>query len=310
MFDKLFHLFGWTNSQQQRFYHFLDTLHTVFSGKLPAKRVFAGLLAAAELICAAAFKSPVHPYGDTLDLTGYSLVFEDQFDGNTLDTDVWYYRSLGSGNAGCGFNAESQVRLQNGSMILTGEYLDEAHGAYGEGWYSAAVALKEWNCKGYYEIRCICNRDDSFWSAFWLQSSHSYDKDSRGGVGGAEIDILEATDFDSVLPSHRNSITQTVYCNGFDDDDEKIDKCQFHVVGDDIYNRFNTYGVLWTEDEYIFYVNGVESARTSFGLGVSEVPENLIVSLEIPEELPAAIAGNPTHRTEMIVDYVRIYQIQ
>ena len=309
MRGKLFRLLGWTNGQIQRFGHFTDMLRAVLHGKLPAKRTVAGLLAAAELFGAAVFKTPVRPYGDALDLTGYSLTFEDTFDGDTLDTDAWYYRSLGGGNAGCGFNAESQVRLEDGNMILTGEYLDDARGAYGAGWYSAAVALKEWYCKGYFEIRCICSRDDGFWSAFWLQSSHSYDSESRGGVGGAEIDILEATDFDAFLPSRHNSLTQTVYCNGADEDDEKIDKCQFDVVGSDIYNQYNTYGVLWTDDEYIFYVNGKESARTSFGLGVSEVPENLIVSLEIPQELPRKIAENTAHKTEMIVDYVRVYQI-
>ena len=309
MADKLFRLFGWTNAQQQRFYHWLEMLRKVFSGKPNAKRFLAGLLAAAELFCGAVFKAPVHPYGEALDLTGYELILNEEFDGDALDTDVWYYRSLGSGNAGCGFNAESQVQLRNGKMILTAEYLDEDHGAYGAGWYSAAVALNEWHCKGYYEIRCICSKGNGFWSAFWLQSSHSYDSESRGGVGGAEIDILEATDYDARLPSHHNSITQTVYCNGYDTDDEKIDKCQFSVVGDDIYNQYNTYGVLWTDEEYVFFVNGVESARTSFGHGTSAVPENLIVSLEIPQELPAEIADNPAYRTEMIVDYVRVYQL-
>ncbi len=308
MTRKLFRLLGWTNAQQQRFGHMLDVLRAVFSGKLPAKRALALLLAATELFCGAVFKAPVHPYGETLDLSGYELILNEEFDGDALDRDVWYFRSLGGGNAGCGFNAESQARVGDGRLILTGEYLDEQRGAYGAGWYSAALALKEWYCKGYFEIRCICNSDKGFWSAFWLQSSHSYDSESRGGVGGAEIDILEATDFHKILPSYHNNVTQTVYCNGSDADDEKIDKCQFNVVGKDIYRQYNTYGVLWTDDEYVFYVNGVESARTSFGLGVSEVPENLIVSLEIPQELPEKIANDPAYKTEMIVDYVRVYQ--
>ena len=32
---------------------------------------------------------PVVSHGAPLDLEGYSLVFEDGFDGETLDTDVW-----------------------------------------------------------------------------------------------------------------------------------------------------------------------------------------------------------------------------
>ena len=52
----------------------------------------------------------------------------------------------------------------------------------------------------------------------------------------------------------------------------------------------------------------METVRTSFGLGVSQVLENLIVSLEIPENLPKKITDNPDYKTQMIVDYVRVYQ--
>lgn len=307
MLEKMFALFGWTNAQKQLFLHWIDAVKEIFTGRHAFRRTLALLLTAAELFGAAVFKAPLHPRGEALDLTGYSLVMFDDFNGDKLDTDVWYSRGEGARRDGC--NASSQIAVSGGNLILTGEYRDAQRGMYGEGWYAAAVALKEWYCKGYFEIRCICNQGDGFWSAFWMQSSHSYDAESKGGVGGAEIDIMEASGFDSILPVNRNSVTQTVYCNGSDDDEENIDKCQFTAVGDDIYNKYNTYGVKWTDDEYIFYVNGVETTRTSFGLGVSQVPENLIVSLEIPENLPKSIAENHNYRTQMIVDYVKVYQI-
>lgn len=43
--------------------------------------------------------------------------------------------------------------------------------------------------------------------------------------------------------------------------------------GKNIYDEYNTYGVGWTEDEYIFYTNGVETARMSFSKGVCDVNE-------------------------------------
>lgn len=306
MLEKLFKLFGWTNGQKESFGLFLQAVKKLTGSKHSLMRFCALLLAAAELFGAAVFKAPVHPCGEALDLTGYELVVEDNFDGDTLDLDVWYHRGVGARRMG--YNAESQVSLKDGNLILTGEYRDAQHGAYGAGWYTGAIALKQWYRKGYFEIRCICNKGEGFWSAFWMQSNHSYDLESRGGIGGAEIDIFEASDYDALLPTNRNSVTQTVYCNGSDDDDENIDKCQFSAVGDDIYNKFNTYGLKWTDDEYIFYINGVETVRTSFGLGVSEVLENLIVSLEIPDELPQKIASDPNYQTQMIVDYVRVYQ--
>lgn len=306
MLERLFRFLGWTNGQKESFSLWLGALRRLFGGKVPARRFLAGLLAATELFCAAAFKTPVHPAGEPLDLDGYALVLFDDFNADTLDTNVWYHRGVGPRRLG--FNAESQVRLHNGNLILTGEYLDADKGAFGAGWYTGAIALRQWYCKGYFEIRCICNKDEGFWSAFWMQSNHSYDAQSKGGVGGAEIDIFEAGNYNAKLPNRRNSVTQTVYCNGSDNDDENIDKCQFRAVGKDIFNTYNTYGVKWTDDEYIFYINGVETVRTSFGLGVSEVLENLIVSLELPDELPSEISSNPNYKTQMIVDWVKIYQ--
>ena len=302
MLEKLFKLFGWTNGQKQSFYLWQKAVRNLFSGK----RVLAGLLAAVELFGAAVFKLPVHPHGDAPDLDGYKLVMFDDFTGDELNTDVWYHRGVGARRVG--FNAESQVKVENGELILTGEYLDDTTGKYGAGWYTGAIALKEWYCKGYFEIRCKCNKGDGFWSAFWMQSNHSYDMESKGGVGGAEIDIFEATDYDALLPFMRDSVTQTVYCNGSDDDDENIDKCQFSAFGKNIFDDYNTYGLLWNDDEYIFYINGKETYRTSFGLGVSEVVENLIVSLEIPDEMPAKIAADHDYKTQMTVDWVKVYQ--
>lgn len=308
MLDKLFSLIGWTNGQIISFKRCIDLLQMIAAGGIPFKKIISVILAAAELFGMATFKIPISPAGDELDLMGYELVVCDEFDGVEIDTDTWYFRSLGSGNAGCGFNCESQAKLENGNLIITAEYLDSQQGKYGEGWYSASVALNQWYCKGYFEIRCICNKGEGFWSTFWMQSSHSYDTQSNGGIGGAEIDILENSTFDLPFKKFKNCITQTVYCNGYDDNDETIDKCQFRAAGDDIYNKYNTYGVMWTDEEYIFYINGKETVRTSFGKGVSEVLENLILGLEIPNELPNYIANDHNYKTQMIVDYVKVYQ--
>jgi len=61
----------------------------------------------------------------------------------------------------------------------------------------------------------------------------------------------------------------------------------------------------WTENEYIFYINGVESLRTSFQKGVSRVPEYVILTLCLPVEFPEENAGVTT---DFVVDYVKIYQ--
>ncbi|MBO5184792.1 MAG: glycoside hydrolase family 16 protein, partial [Clostridia bacterium] len=82
------------------------------------------------------------------------------------------------------------------------------------------------------------------------------------------------------------------------------------------YKEYNTYGVEWNENEYIFYINQKEAGRSSFG-GVPQNPEYLLLSLEIAGK-DGVSSEDPTGKgrmkysgdgpTEFKVDYVRCYQ--
>ena len=71
-------------------------------------------------------------------------------------------------------------------------------------------------------------------------------------------------------------------------------------------SEYTTFGLMWTEDEYIFYVNGVETGRTSFANGTSCVPEEVIVGLYGTESIDL----NTDVTTRFLVDYVKIYQLK
>lgn len=268
------------------------------------KKFIASLIAIIELFGLTIFDLPTTPRGQELDLSGYELVFEDEFEGSELDTSVWEYRANGARRGG--FNAPSQVRVENGNMIMTGNY--QKDGMYGEGWYGGMVKLKERYCKGYFEIRCIASPCSGFWSAFWIQASAPYTASvSKGGVGGAEIDIFEAMSWDDLLG--KSAVSQNIHCAGVDGVQEGFQSQNLGTFyGNNIYEEYNTYGLEWTDDEYIFYINGVETRRSSFGNGVSEVLEDVIVSLEIPAEEDLARLDKDNYKTEYVVDYVRIYQ--
>ncbi len=265
----------------------------------------AKLMALIETLTVVLFGMPATPSGPQLDLTGYDLVFCDEFEGAELDTDAWFTR--GNGPRRAGFNAESQVTVRDGNLYLTGEYLED--GEYGKGWYAGAIALNEKYKEGYFEIRCICSSGEGFWSAFWLQADAPYTPEiSQGGIGGAEIDIFEAMNYNN--PLERNSVAHTIHCSGMQGDisGELNSKRVGESYGNNICNEYNTYGLKWTETEYIFYVNGVESVRSTWADGVSTVPEQLIVSLEVPGDLDDKVFKDKEYKTEFIVDYVKIYQ--
>lgn len=284
--------------EQQAFY--LKEIFTSFD----IKRIIAGFMAFIELFGLTILDLPTTPRGEALDITGYSIVFEDDFNGTELDTNVWQYR--GNGARRGGYNAPSQVAIEDGNMIITAEYRED--GMYGEGWYAGMVSLKERYCKGYFEIRCKVNKGLGFWSAFWIQASNPYNAEySKGGVGGCEIDIFESMNYDELLG--KDSVTQTVHCAGVDGVQEGFQSYNLgSFYGNNIYDEYNTYGLEWNDEEYIFYINGVETRRTSFGNGVSEVLEEVIVSLEIPTAEELDELDKDTYKSQYIVDYVRIYQ--
>jgi len=262
------------------------------------KSALALLLAAAELLGVVFFDTAQTPRGQKLNLAGYQLVMEDNFNGTTLDLSKWEYRADGPRRAG--FNSPGQVFLQDGNLVIRAEYL--ANGEYGAGWYAGMIrSIKEYT-RGYFEIRCKCSQGGGFWSAYWLNSNGmSSAEASNGGIGGAELDIFEAGNYNGNI-FNRDSVTHSVHVGGYGNGLQSEDEGSYKVPNP--YTQYNTYGLEWNENEYIFYINGVESLRTSFEKGVSQAPEYVIIS----EELPSVFTEQPGFSTDFIVDYVRVYQ--
>lgn len=75
---------------------------------------------------------------------------------------------------------------------------------------------------------------------------------------------------------------------------------------------YHIYGLLWTPEEYIFYIDGEESWRIA--KGVSHTPEYIILSTEIQDEswagdIPKKGYGSFDETSNiMYVDYVRVFQ--
>ena len=232
------------------------------------------------------------------DLEGYTLVFLDEFDGEALDESAWQHRHMRSDG---GYYHPDMAGVEDGKLVITAQYDNKENG---EGWYAGGVSLIKRYTYGYFEVSCKPNDTADFSSAFWIQSKNAYIHElSQGGVGGAEIDIFETYFTDDIL--YRNYIFSTIHCNGFDDDAENIDSqklVHYHVPN--LLKKYTTFGLLWTEDEYIFYVDGVETVRSSFAKGTSKDEQEVILSITINKN----VTLSKDVISKYLVDYVKIYQ--
>lgn len=148
---------------------------------------------------------------------------------------------------------------------------------------------------GYYEIRAQLSIEEGFWTAFWLMSDGAQQVGDEGR-DGTEIDIFE-TPF-----ARYNKIEHALHWDGYEKDHKSVGES---LTIPEAYGGFTTFALEWTEDEYIFYVDDVETWRTSGG-GVSQVPAYLKITAEIGEWAGDIKKANLP--SQMVVDYVCVYE--
>lgn len=246
-----------------------------------------------------------------IDMSKFTLVFEDEFDGDTLNTAVW---NCSNGVRKGGYWDKDQTSLRDGNLVIKTSYKED--GKYGAGYYTDRVDTrnKYTQTYGYYECRCILPAAQGMWSAFWL-TNEAVSVDGTPGTEGSEIDIFESPFYYRTLTDQNNSmVTSNVHYCGYGLQTKYMNAAIAKAVNP--YTEYNTYGLEWNENEYIFYVNGVETGRSKFG-GVSKAPEFMILSCEVDgvdgEPYPGwsgVITDNNKGElpAEFVVDYVRTYQ--
>ena len=253
-----------------------------------------------------------YPFGQKVDMDKFELTFEEEFD-NGIDWSVWsghYVWGKGSQPRKGAFWNNAIPYTEDGKLVIPMKYLKEGMGGTGEGWYSAGIDTDSDSVNGfeqkygYFEVRCILPDCPTAWAAFWLMNDGVYEADGSGR-DGTEIDIFESDCIDDKV---KNAVTSNLHFDGYGDEHQKMGAKKFLIKGNP-YEEYNTYGLEWNENEYIFYINGVESYRTDFG-GVSQNPEYLILSYEMGGENGIAEDSSldKSKTYNYVVDYVRVYQ--
>ncbi len=268
----------------------------------------------AQLFCAFILDTPITPYKDSIDMDKLELVWSDEFD-NGFDETKWQGHYVYGKNdtqlRDTAYWNRNQVSFtDDGYLQINVEYLE--NGPKGAGYYSYGMETNPNKCYdagyegyeqlyGYFEIRCILPEGAGINPAFWLLTDGMWDDDTDGGVTGAEVDVFETNTLFDKNSADFGSVYHTIHVDSYEEAHKSENQGSFYA--DDPYNKFNTYGVEWNEDGYIFYINGVETARTDFG-GVCEVPLYLIISVGVND----GITENEYVPTALTVDYVRCYQ--
>lgn len=255
----------------------------------------------------------------------FKLVWSDEFDGTELDMTKWDYRLSMMGKRHITWDTEGvkldgnsnavfSIYEKNGeicsSQLQTGyNYMDAPHteealfGGGGEGpglvWPIGKLQKHKYLKKyGYFECRCRLQKKEGWWSAFWLQSpviGSSLDPETAG----IENDIMESFHVGKII-THAN------HYNGYGIDHQSA------CCGDGMdisVDEYHTFGMLWDENGYTFYVDGVEDGHVDSP--VSHIPQFIMLSTEVNGYRSAGHAASDEARAAVgdtfVVDYVRVF---
>lgn len=253
--------------------------------------------------------------GGTVDLTGYSLVFNEEFDGTGLDRSRWK-TSLPWGPDEV-INRELQYFVNtfganppdydpfvfNGeTLTITGDRTPDslADVANGQPYVSGVITTSD-NFEmtyGFVEMRARVAGGTGLLSTFYL-FNQDFDKNQP------ELDILEYLGDrpDKTYHTyHYYDSNRARYATG----EKHSSPTMEHTTGTDMSAGFHNYGMLWEKDLAIWYIDGVEVKRIT-GPRVSDEPMNIIAHLVLGSEWigePDASAVPATFE----IDHIRAWQ--
>jgi len=219
---------------------------------------------------------------------GYALVWEDQFDGETLNPKKWEVRGVGP--RALGFVSAEAVKVENGYLKLSALKKDDRIllGAVG-------TQNRFMSKYGFFECRAQLQKSPGIWAAFWIQSTE-ISKGDDPSIYAAEIDIME---FFKKLGT--DIVSHNVHW-AYGPNQKTTHGMQSYLKG--VSEGFHTFALEWTPEKYVFFVDGYKYYEVTSG--ISNIEEYLILSMEIPSEVKDI--KNTVFPDVFIVDYVKVYQ--
>ena len=250
----------------------------------------------------------------------WQLVWEDDFNGNSIDQSKWVH-DIGTGSqyglTGWG-NSEKQYYQPQNTTLVNGiakiEVKQESNGIVDSWGNSSYYSSSKITTKGKFDFRYgkvearIKTLDgQGFWPAFWmLPNNGSWPCDG-------EIDIMEQ--WGNPYLTNQTSGAAHIGTCPYSSSTHFYETSSSYISTGSYADNFHTYSVIWKEDTITWYVDETElfSLNPSSYWSIpsqSAWPFNanewyLMINLAITQAGPNS---NTVFPNQMEIDYVRVYQ--
>lgn len=245
---------------------------------------------------------------------GWKKVFEDNFDGDSLNRDRWFTRFIYNNETLDRLNDEKQVYRDDDNHIVGGGVVKLAARTAGGGSYvSGMIRSKQTFYYGYYETRTKFPKGKGCWPAFWLNSDYAADGKL---TWPPEIDIFEFVNngkddtpfmvhsaVDNNNPGNTYTYTHPKFHLRFQD----------YISPIDLTDDWHVWGLMWLPDSVSLYYDGERIYTKTYKwvnkTGGQGAPAHILLNLAIGGQWAGRYGiDDEAFPQSFDIDYVRVYQ--
>lgn len=167
----------------------------------------------------------------------WAVTFQDEFNGTAVDESKWMIRE---GKRNDAMRSRRAVSLDGKGVLKMSIFKDG--NAFLNSWIDTEGKFQQ--AYGYWVARMKMQKSKGHWIAFWLQTPTTPHVDGSGR-DGSEIDIMEKFWLD-------DRVNHAIHWDGY----AKAHRYEhFRSVTPGVMEGWHTFAVLWSPQEYIFYVD-------------------------------------------------------
>lgn len=248
--------------------------------------------------------TPDNGYSTPLSYTGYNLVWNDEFEGSSVNTDDWNFET-GTGSNGWGNNELQYYRSQNASVsggLLTIEAKKEVYG--GSLYTSARLTTqgKQVFKYGRIDIRALLPKGQGLWPALWMLGQNI---SSVGWPACGETDIMEM-----IGGSGREN---TVYGTLHWDNSGHVSAGNNYILSSGTFaDSYHVFSIIWDASSIKFLVNDNQyfiKNITSADMTEFQNSYFFIFNVAVGGNWPGSPDASTIFPQRMKVDYIRVFQL-
>jgi beta-glucanase (GH16 family) len=234
---------------------------------------------------------------------GMALVWEDDFEGTSLNSSDWTFET-GRGTNGWGnnelqFYRQENTKVEDGYLIITAKKESFSGAEYTSS--RLKTQSKQEFTYGRVDIRAALPRGQGIWPALWMLGGNF---STTGWPACGEVDIMEM-----IGGSNREkTVHGTVH---WDNNGSYASHTGSKTIDNMLGDEFHVYSIVWTSTSITWYLDNVQfNVINTTPAALSEFHQQyfIIFNIAVGGNWPGSPDSSTSFPQHLIVDYIRVFQ--